>query len=313
VSNLRRSDSVSVVMGSYNSAAWIAATIDSILAQTHPVAEVVIIDDGSTDRTAEIANSYGSRILLVQEQHRGRPYRNRGIQASKGALVAFIDADDYWHPEKIERQLARMREQRAEWVICEAEWLDMEAGRLIAPVGMAAMEGDILEALFLHNFIVASTPVVARRVLDAVGGFDESVDVAPVEDWDLWLRIAAMQPLACVRERLATLRLHTDSFLASTPLTRRIQSLENVINHSAEREPARLGPIRAVALHNAYFAAGVGAFRQGRTPEARTYFLKAWRQHPTDFGALAYAGLSWMGPMASARLLKLRRSLRDGR
>ena len=312
VRNVRQSDSVSVVIGSYNSAAWIGTTIESVIGQTHAVSEVVIVDDGSTDQTAEIAKSYGLRIRFVQEEHRGRPHRNRGIEASSGALIAFIDADDYWQPVKLEHQLARLRERKAQWVICDAEWLDSASGRHVSSVGIAPIEGDILEALFLHNFIVASTPVVSRRVIELVGGFDEGADVAPVEDWDLWLRIAARYPLACVHERLATLRLHSDSFLAATPLTRRVRSLENVIYRAAEREPIRLGPRRAMALHNAYYAAGVGAFRQGHTQEARGFFLKAWQQRPVDMSALAYVGLSWIPPKTSARLRDVKLRIRRG-
>jgi glycosyltransferase involved in cell wall biosynthesis len=294
-------------MGSYNAEPWIGSALESILAQTRPVNEVIVVDDGSTDQTAEIAKSYGSPVHVVQEEHRGRPHRNRGIEESSGALIAFIDADDTWFPTKVERQLAELRAQAAEWVVCEAEWLDSDSEPRVTPVGPALMEGDILRSLFLHNFIVASTPLVSRRVLEDVGGFDESADVAPVEDWDLWLRIAARYPVACVRERLATLRLHSDSFLASTPLERRIRSLENVISRAAAREPARLGPSRAVALHNAYFSAGVGAFRMGRSAEARGYFLRAWREEKTDIAALAYLGLTWMPPKSASTLVEWKR------
>jgi glycosyltransferase involved in cell wall biosynthesis len=307
VKNQAHPDSVSVVMGSYNAAAWIGAALESVLGQTHPVSEIVIIDDGSTDQTAEIARSYGSQIRLIQEEHRGRPHRNRGIQESSGAMLAFLDADDFWHPAKVERQLAMLRERNAGWVVCEAEWLDSATERLVAPAGMGLMEGDILQSLFLHNFIVASTPIVSRQVLEAVGGFDESPDVAPVEDWDLWLRIAARYPLACVRERLVTVRLHNDSFLASTSLARRVCSLENVIDRAVAREPARLGPKRAVALHNTYFAAGVGAFRLGGRAEARRYFLKAWQERRADIAALAYIGLTWLPPKVATVLIQLRR------
>lgn len=309
MSNLPPSDSVSAVIGSFNASEWIGAAIESILSQTHPVEEVVIVDDGSTDRTAEIARSYGTLIRFVQEEHRGRPHRNRGVEISSGALVAFIDADDYWHSEKLERQLARMRQSGAEWVACDADWLDATTGLKVAPQGMALKEGDILAALFLHNFIVASTAVVSRRVLEEVGGFNEGVEVAPVEDWDLWLRIAERYPLACVSERLTTLRLHRGSFLASTPLDRRVRSLENVINRAASREPDRLGPRRALALHNAYFAAGVAAFRQGRGDWAREFFGNAWRQRRSDISALTYVGLTSMPSWVASSLLKLKRKI----
>jgi glycosyltransferase involved in cell wall biosynthesis len=295
-----------VVIGSYNAAAWIRPAIESVLAQTYPVAEVIVVDDGSTDETAAIIRSFGAPILLVQETHRGRPYRNRGIEASSGGLVALIDADDLWRPDKLHRQIVRMRERKAEWIACDADWMDSETGKPAPTVERPPIEGDILTTLFLHNFIVASTAVVSRRALDEVGGFDESPDIAPMEDWDLWLRIAARYPLAIVQERLATVRLHHDSFLASTPLARRVQSLENVITRAAAREPARLESQRSMALHNAYFGAGVSSFRHGLRSEARGYFIRAWRQAPGNMAALAYVGLTFASPSLLAFALSLK-------
>lgn len=304
---------VSVIIGAYNAAAWIGEALDSVLAQTHPVLEVLVLDDGSTDETATIVRSFGGKVQYLREEHRGRPYRNRGIMASTGEFVAFIDADDYWHPEKIELQAQLLRARKVEWVICDSEWLDSATGRLTAPVGAPIREGDILQALFLNNFIVASTPLVARRVLEEIGYFDETPDVAPVEDWDLWLRIAARFQVACVGAKLVTLRLHGDSFLARTPLARRVLSLETVIARASAREPTRLGPLRRKALFNVYHAAGVRAFRQEQGQEARSYFSKAWRQRPARLETIVYLMLSFLSARTADSVVKLKRRLHRSR
>jgi hypothetical protein len=200
-----------------------------------------------------------------------------------------------------------LRALRAEWVACGADWFDMATARHIPGIAEALHEGDILEALFLHNFIVASTAVVSRRVLEEMGGFDESADIAAVEDWDLWLRIASKYPLAVIREPLAEVRLHEDSFLASRPLDHRAASLEHVINRAAAREPVRLGGQRHLALHRAYFGVGVSAFRRGLRAQARRYFGQAWRNNRRDAAALAYIGISWMPTHVSDFAVKLKR------
>ncbi|MFH1184359.1 MAG: glycosyltransferase [Chloroflexota bacterium] len=306
-------ETVSVVIGAYNAAAWIGQTLESVLVQTCPVLEVLVVDDGSTDDTPAIVKSYGAKVQYLAEEHRGRPHRNRGILASRGELVAFVDADDYWHPTKIEKQLSRLRSQGAEWVICDSEWLDVAGGRHTARVGAPVREGDILEHLFLNNFIVASTPMVARRVLDEIGHFDETPEAAPVEDWDLWLRIAARYPVATVQEKLATLRLHDDSFLAATPLARRLLSLEHVVAGAVAREPARLSGLRRRALFNVYYAAGITAFRQQRIEEARSYFLRAWRDRPTHIETAAYVMLTFTAARTSTALVSFKRRFFRGR
>jgi hypothetical protein len=172
---------------------------------------------------------------------------------------------------------------------------------------MQARPGDILEALFLRNFIVASTPVVSRRVLDDVGVFDESPDIAPVEDWELWLRIAAKYEVACVEEPLVRVRLHDDSFLASTPLSRRVTSQENVIYRSARGEPTRLQTLVRSALFNAYFAAGVASFRNSRTRDARRFFWKAWSERRSSLVPLAYIMMANLPPRFSTMLVRAKR------
>jgi len=302
-----RQASVSVVIGSYNAEAWIRQTLDSVLAQTYGVGEILVVDDGSSDATPTIVRSYGSAVNLLSEPHRGRPHRNRGILASTGEFVAFIDADDWWQPTKIEKQLGMLWEQNVDWVVCDSQWLAADTGLLGSPVGEPVRGGDILRSLFLNNSIVASTPLVRRRALDDVGYFDESPEVAPVEDWDLWLRLAARYPLACVHEPLTTLRLHGDSFLAATPMERRARSQETVVRRAASREPERLGPITRKALSNVNHAAGVGLFRQQRSGAARRYFLNAWRHQPARLESLAYVLLSLLGVRASMGALRLLR------
>jgi hypothetical protein len=118
------------VIGSYNAEAWIRQTLDSVLAQTYGVSEILVIDDGSSDATPAIVRSYGGVVSLLLEPHRGRPHRNRGILDSSGEFIAFVDADDLWQPNKLEKQLVMLLAQNVNWVVCDSQWLDAETGRL---------------------------------------------------------------------------------------------------------------------------------------------------------------------------------------
>jgi len=293
-------------MGVYNAARWIREALDSVLAQTHPVSEIVVVDDGSTDETPQIVASYGRSVRYLREEHRGRPHRNRGILASKGDFVAFIDGDDYWDPRKLELQLELLASRRLLWAFCGARWVDAETRQALRATSAPVQDGDILEPLLLNNFIVASTAVVARPVFENVGYFNEAPDVAAVEDWDLWLRIAARYQVGCVRERLCTLRLHPDSFLAALPPAARVQHLQGVIERAVVREPRRLRPLRSRALANVSYAAGVQAFRRLDMAQARRYFLRMLREYPARISALGYIVLTLFGPSIATEIIELK-------
>jgi glycosyltransferase involved in cell wall biosynthesis len=115
---------VSVVIPAYNAEAYLREALDSVFAQTRPPDEVVVVDDGSTDRTSEVAASYGDRVRLLRQPNRGEAAaRNAGVLAARGALIAFLDADDTWLPRYLESQLrvyvlSLVRGSPSRWMGC---------------------------------------------------------------------------------------------------------------------------------------------------------------------------------------------------
>src|SRR5437870_11720 len=102
---------VSVIIPNYNYAHYVSQAIDSVLAQTYPHREVIVINDGSTDNSAEVLRSYGDSIRWIDQENRGQSVaRNRGIEESRGDLVAFLDGDDAWLPTKLQRQIECLRD-----------------------------------------------------------------------------------------------------------------------------------------------------------------------------------------------------------
>ena len=186
---------VSAVIPAYNYGRFVARAIDSVLAQSHRDIECIVVDDGSTDDTATVLARYGDRIRAIRQENRGlSATRNAGIGASRGEVIALLDADDEWKPEKIARQLAVLTADPEVAVVgCAVELADGDGkhqGDVFFPAPVRGAAG--LRAIALRQAWVcgsASGAVIRRRVLDQVGLFDETLTAA--EDWDMWLRIGA--------------------------------------------------------------------------------------------------------------------------
>jgi glycosyltransferase involved in cell wall biosynthesis len=200
---------VSVVMPAYNAAPYIRAALESALAQTYGSLEVIVVDDGSTDGTATVVRAFGDRVRYIfQPNARQAAARNHGVRESRGDLIAFLDADDAWLPEKIEKQVSLLRSRPdLGLVYCSMREVDA-AGRTIR-VAHANLRGERLRELLLGGAtggICGSTPLTTRKVFEAVGGFD--TDLTPVEESDLFWRIATRYPIDFVDEPLVLYRRH---------------------------------------------------------------------------------------------------------
>jgi glycosyltransferase involved in cell wall biosynthesis len=162
---------VSTVIPAYNAAPFLSKAIESALAQSYPLIEIIVVDDGSHDETSEIAQRYPV-VLIRHEKNRGvSSARNTGIRAAKGEWVAFLDADDTWHPQKTEIQLSLTHPNYA--AVCSAKFDEIDE--------------LTFEAVFWRNLGGApSSTIVRRGVLLELGMFDE--ELLAVEDYNLWLR-----------------------------------------------------------------------------------------------------------------------------
>ncbi|MBX5468232.1 MAG: glycosyltransferase family 2 protein [Firmicutes bacterium] len=178
---------ISVVIPAHNAAATLGDALDSVAAQCYPVAETIVVDDGSTDGTgAMVRERYPWARVIATPGLGPSGARNAGIAAAQGEFVALLDADDVWHPEKLARQAAVATD--AAVALVAADWV-REKGQPWPPVPEAVPSRPVAYGdLLVLNRFQTSTVLVRRAVWAAVGGFDPSVDGA--EDWDLWLRVA---------------------------------------------------------------------------------------------------------------------------
>ncbi len=209
---------ITVVIPARNAAATLGDAVESALAQTLPPAEVLIVDDQSTDETPAVAREFAGRVRLLPGPGRGPgPARNVGIQVASSPFVAFLDADDLWVPTALERLHGALRSRPEAGlaygdVLLEGEepsWLERK---------QLAGSGPVYPQLLQECFILTSAVMAPRRVLLEAGLFDETASVVRgAEDWDLWLRIARIRSLVRVdgivtRRRLLPGALSADHF-----------------------------------------------------------------------------------------------------
>lgn len=211
---------VSVIIPAYNAEAFIEKTLNSVLQQTYPHLEILVVDDGSKDCTAAIVESFcqrDSRIKFFRQQNRGvAAARNLAIQNSTGKYVAPVDSDDIWYPAKVEKQVAAM-EAGGEKVAVVYTWsvsID-EYGNIMDAGPKWDLEGEVYQALVLRNFIGnASVPLFRRSALDEIGCYDEvlrAYDAQGCEDWDICLRCAEKFEYRVVQDYLVGYRCYSQS------------------------------------------------------------------------------------------------------
>lgn len=206
---------VSVIVPAYNAATFIQESVRSALDQTHRELEVIVVDDGSTDDTAELASSiHDSRVRVLSAPHAGLSRtRNRGLQAARGEAIAYLDADDLWWPRKLEKQLAVLWEDGVVAVGCMVQNVSA-SGRVARRAWGQDPDGAEVQAAIRRAELLPfpiSAWLFRTAVLRALRGFDETV--GPVDDLDLMSRTAHCGRVAWVPEPLAGYRIHRGSIL----------------------------------------------------------------------------------------------------
>ena len=229
---------VSVVIPVYNQDRYVAAAIDSVLAQTFRDFEVVVVDDGSTDSTPAVLARYASRIRVIRQRNRGGAAAlNTGIRAARGEWIAWLSSDDLWEPAKLERQVEVLhREPRVGMVYTDYVYVDAD-GRLLSRESFPAppTRRKVLLRLIRRCFINGSSTLIRRAVFDAVGWYDEGDRLAP--DWDMWFRIAAAFDIAQVPEPLVRYRIHGEQTSSKRDL------MDRASKRVASRAVRRMGPV----------------------------------------------------------------------
>ncbi|MCZ6674891.1 MAG: glycosyltransferase [Verrucomicrobia bacterium] len=266
--------SVTVVIPTYNRRLTLTRCLDSVLAQTKLPVEIVVVDDGSTDGTAAwLRNSYPQVTLIEQKNQGVSSARNMGIRKATTDWIAFLDSDDCWLPEKLEKQ-AQALSENPEYQICHTEekWIFKGKDRPVADL-YRKKGGWVFKDCLPVCAISPSTVLIHREVFETVGLFDETLPVC--EDYDLWLRICSRLPVLLVDEALIQKHGgHEDQLSAQRGLDKyRIQALRKILKGDQLSDENR--KLAEVQLREKCDIYAKGLEKHGNLSEAEKYRLLA--------------------------------------
>lgn len=305
---------VSVIVPTYNSAKFAVAAVSSVLSQTYPHVEVIVVDDGSTDDTRLQLENLDRRVRYLYQQNSGvSKARNLGISVAKGDFIAFLDADDQWLPPKLEKQVGCLAANPHAGLV-HADvlyWHEATGNQLHKKVPRARFTGKCVREFFWNNRIITSTVLVRRTCLEKVGTFDEAVRGPSAEDMDLWIRIASAHEMAYVDEPLALYRVHSGNGSANQ---KRMAEDEFYVFDKALKNDPTLGPVlgaekvRSRMSKTAFFA-GRANIDAGNFSRARYYFRQALSYSPADPKTCLFLASTLLPPDAWNALRNVKRRI----
>ena len=257
---------VSVIIVTYNRSVLLERAIESVLAQTYSDFEIIIVDDGSTDNTPDVAKRYGDKVRYLRQDHAGLPAgRNLGIKDAKGRWVALLDDDDLWYKDKLSRQVERIRDLPEPAFVC------CNGTRNGVPIRNPQDPSGFIESMREFR-LPPSSWLISRKVFERTGGFDESYDVG--EDLAfLWKAYTRGVKVYYMSDLLVTWNYTEDSM--SYGAQKRLNCQERLLKE--------FGPF--IEKDRRYYSRclyslGKDAFRLGDAARARKYFLKAFFLEP---------------------------------
>ena len=272
---------VSVIIPTFNRGWILRESIQSVLDQTYLPMEIIVVDDGSTDDTPEILQAFGNQIRVIKQTNKGvSAARNHGIRKSRGELIAFLDSDDLWTPDKIDRQVAFFT-KNPEAMICQTQEIWIRNGKRVNPKNKHKKIGGMIFEPSLHLCLVSPSAVMIRSALfELKGCFDENLPAC--EDYDLWLRISTTHPVHLM-ECSCTIKRggHEDQLSSNHSLDKyRIQAIEKLLGSNTltpEQHRAALKVFQEKAL-----IYGQGCMKRGKKEEGSLYLRKIATKPPVN-------------------------------
>jgi len=196
---------VTIIIPTFNREQFLKEAVDSVLSQTYDDFELIVVDDGSTDKTKKMLQDYGQRLTYIFQENRGvGTARNRGIAEAKGELISFLDSDDLWKRDKLSIQTDLMKSQKGVMISFTDEIWIRKGVRVNPMKKHQKHSGRIYEKCLPLCIISPSSVMIRRELFDTVGLFDETLSVC--EDYDLWLRISSRYPVFFIDKKLIVKR-----------------------------------------------------------------------------------------------------------
>ncbi|MGB7444911.1 MAG: glycosyltransferase family A protein [Coleofasciculaceae cyanobacterium] len=309
---------VTVVIPAYNAMRYLPETMETALSQTYTDFEVLVVNDGSTDHTAEwVSQLTDSRVRIVSQENKGLAgARNTGVANAKGEYIAFLDADDLWELTKLEKQVRCLDENPKVGLVYTWTALADQDGKSTGRVIKSHAEGDVWKELLEFNMVCCgSTPLIRRSCLEAVGLFAK--DVTPSDDWEMWLRLASQFHFGVVKEPLIRYRQHASNSSKKSQVM--LETSRTIIERTFASAPTDLLHLRNRSYGSIYLYLGWRAIENTDHQEARHFRQQACAHRPQLFFSprcirlgLAIALIRWFGPQSYSSAIALIYSLRRG-
>ncbi|MBW2660900.1 MAG: glycosyltransferase [Deltaproteobacteria bacterium] len=310
-------------MPTYNCAKYIPEAIDSVLNQGCNDLELIIVDDGSTDDTRKVISSYVGRkcVTYICQHNQGvSAARNRGIQAAKGCYIAFLDSDDLWLPNKLEKQLAFFdRYPEVGFLVSDEEYFSGDSVLFESYLSHSLLKAKLpdtpsklrfpLTLLFTHSFVSTSSVIVTRECINKAGFFDESLNI--VEDRDMWIRLAMISPMGLIPEVLVRKRqFHgsnisdVDRKILAISLFKVLTRYEKACSALIAKEGSELKSI----LSKAFYYLGKQMWYADEIELSQKFFFSSFKR--AGFNALPWFLLTMLGKKNIAIIRKIKAQLK---
>ena len=267
---------ISIIITTYNRANYLKSCIESVLNQTIKDFELIIIDYGSTDNTKEVVAQYQDRRInyIYQKNNGQNSARNKGLELAKGEYIAYIDSDDIWNTEKLEKQHCIMKNHPDISVVYCGTRLINENGEVIGEKPLVSHRGFVLDKLIFTNFLYNGSCVLFKKeCINKAGIYDESLN--RMTDWDFYLRLALYYKFYGINEYLLDYRTHSSTMSSDFQSYEKcgIRIIEKIFSHKAFDKRLLKHKKRAIALRYNYMARRY--LENNLNNRARDNFIKA--------------------------------------
>ncbi len=289
----------SVIIPTYNRADKVVRAVKSVLAQTWQDYEIVVIDDGSTDNTADALKPFEQQIRYFYTPNGGvAAARNYGIAQSKGQYLAFLDADDRWLPEMLDRAAQEAQSHPSVGLLCSgAQYVDENGHTLWTVVPQPDLK-NAYRALLHANFVITSGAVVQKSCLDTIEKFDATLH--PCEDWDLWIRLVRNHRVQTIPGAWVLYEYSGESKLTSN-YQRWLESHDRVLEKAFAADPSLNRRDKRSIRASLSYIKGRICLEAGDDRMARFWFWRTITQNPFLWKAWVYCAVFYL-PFLRARL-----------
>ena len=295
-----RPPAVSVIMPVYNKRPFVAQAIESVLAQTFQDFELIVIDDGSTDRSGDEVLKYRDHLTYLRQANEGGAgARNRAVARSRGRCLAFLDADDIWYPTKLQRCYDALERKPDAAMVCSTFSLVSFTGQVVVHHMKLPGGGNLYPRLLLGNFLSPQGSLIRRDVFEQYGGYCAETNL--YEDWPLWVRIARHHTIAWIDEPLFYYRGSEPGKYTAQQIALRLERQHKVLDIAFREDPSLGRWFQARCRANVYMDFARACFFRWQFAAALRFAFQSWLRMPLQAEVYTFVPRVILGKLSKLR------------